>query len=271
MNDGHERGRNHHDNLIQHGVAPQRRQRAEDDAGNRRAERRNQTKLRGGLHAIQNNVNDLTAALLQARPEVQLRHHVAQIRHILFAQRLVQPVLGLQRRLRFRGNCLFTCERSTRNRVHHEERHRDDNPDGQQRQQHALEDIKQHLGIHPLHLPGRGAAASACVSCSSTRQTNRLHRVDALLCNTVWRKSSFSASPCSFLRTKNAGRSFVLHHGNEVNYSAAAKLPKISSGMFSSASPTSLLATWNVTARTVSSSRKVYSASTVSPGVYIRQ
>lgn len=70
---------------------------------------------------------------------------------------------------------------------------------------------------------------------------------------------------------KKCGRSFVLHHGNEVNYSAAAKLPKISSGMFSSASPTSLLATWNVTARTVSSSRKVYSASTVSPGVYIRQ
>lgn len=70
---------------------------------------------------------------------------------------------------------------------------------------------------------------------------------------------------------KNAGRSFVLHRGNEVNYSAAAKLPKISSGMFSSASPTSLLATWNVTARTVSSSRKAYSASTVSPGVYIRQ
>lgn len=70
---------------------------------------------------------------------------------------------------------------------------------------------------------------------------------------------------------KNAGRSFVLHHGIYINYSAAAKLPKISSGMFSSASPTSLLATWNVTARTVSSSRKVYSASTVSPGVYIRQ
>lgn len=74
-----------------------------------------------------------------------------------------------------------------------------------------------------------------------------------------------------FLRTKNAGRSFVLHHGIYINYSAAAKLPKISSGMFSSASPTSLLATWNVTARTVSSSRKAYSASTVSPGVYIRQ
>ena len=82
----------------------------------------------------------------------------------------------------------------------------------------------------------------------------------------------FCAAPCEFLRTKkNAGRSFVLHRGNEVNYSAAAKLPKISSGIFSSASPTSLLATWNVTARTVSSSRKAYSASTVSPGVYIRQ
>lgn len=119
-----------------------------------------------------------------------------------------------------------------------------------------------------------------------------------LYCNTVWRKSSvllhklcffmffscilnifvqvvafikFFCKSLFILRTKNAGRSFVLHHGNEVNYSAAAKLPKISSGMFSSASPTSLLATWNVTARTVSSSRKVYSASTVSPGVYIRQ
>lgn len=137
-----------HDDLIDDLVAPQRRDRAEHDAHDERAEGGDKAELGRDLHAVGDDVDDLTAALLERGAKVKAQDDITEIGKILLQDRFVKSVFGLHGGLHRRSRRLFADERAARDGVHDEEGDRDNDPDRQNRQTDSFENVKQRLGIH---------------------------------------------------------------------------------------------------------------------------
>ena len=118
-------------NLINQLIAAECGDRAEDDAHDQCQRRSDHAEFCRDLKAVRNDVGDLSAALLDGRTEVKLRHNILQIRKILLHQRLVKAVLRLQLRGDGSRRCLLGHERTARNGVHDEKSRSNNDPDRQ--------------------------------------------------------------------------------------------------------------------------------------------